>query len=131
MLWYIDGSKTDSRTGSGVHVIRPRMNLTFPLGKYATVFQTEIYTIIIQCILENIIRAYSRKQILMFSESETALMALRSHIVTSGLVLNCLNALSNLVEWNEVKLTGHRGIPSHHMLLCCLGSQKILYLWER
>jgi hypothetical protein len=43
LIWYTDGSRADSGTGSGICGLRPNSSLSFPLGKFATVFQTEIY----------------------------------------------------------------------------------------
>ena len=48
LIWYTDGSRTDSGTGSGIYGLRPNRSYCFPLGKFATVFQTEIYAIL-QC----------------------------------------------------------------------------------
>jgi hypothetical protein len=48
LVWYTNGSRTDSGTGSGIHGLRPNRSYSFPLGKYATVFQTEICAIL-QC----------------------------------------------------------------------------------
>jgi hypothetical protein len=42
LLWITDGSRTDSGTGSGIYGRRPEKISSFPLGKYATVFQTEV-----------------------------------------------------------------------------------------
>jgi hypothetical protein len=53
VIWYTDSS----RTGSGIHGLRPKRSLSFSLGKFATVFQTETY-VIFQCACENIRRAY-------------------------------------------------------------------------
>jgi ribonuclease HI len=82
------------------------------LGKSATVFQTEIYAIL-QCACENIGRAYKNKRILIFSDSQAVLRALSSPKVTSGLVAECLDALSAVASLNEVTLIwvpGHCGI---------------------
>jgi hypothetical protein len=82
------------------------------LGKLVTVFQTEIYAIL-QCAYENIRRAYKNKRILILSDSQAALKALSSLKVTSGLVAECLDALSALASLNEVTLIwvpGHCGI---------------------
>jgi ribonuclease HI len=73
------------------------------LGKFATVFQIEIYAIL-QCACENIRRAYKNKQILILSNSQAALKALSSPKVTSRLVAECLNALSEMACLNEVNL---------------------------
>ena len=79
--WFTDGSRANSGTGSGIFGLRPNRSFSFPLGKFATVFQTEIYAIL-QCASENIRRAYKNKQILIFSDSQAALMALSSLKVT-------------------------------------------------
>jgi hypothetical protein len=65
LIWFTDGSGADSGTGSGIYDIRPNKSFSFPLGKFATVFQTEIYAIL-QCACENIRNAYTHKQILTF-----------------------------------------------------------------
>jgi hypothetical protein len=62
------------------------------LGKFATVFQSEIHAIL-QRAYENIRRAYKNKQILIFSDSQAALKALSGPKVTSRLVAGCLDAL--------------------------------------
>jgi len=111
-MWFTDGSRVDSGTGSGIFCIRPNRSFIFPLGKHATVFQTEVYAIL-QCACENIRRAYKNKQILIFSDSQAALKALSSPKVTSRLVAVCLDALFALASLNEVTLIwvpGHRGI---------------------
>ena len=38
LIWFTDGSRANSGTGSGIFGLRP----IYPLGKFATVFQTEI-----------------------------------------------------------------------------------------
>jgi ribonuclease HI len=112
LIWFTDGSRADSGTGPGICGLRPNSSLSFPLGKFATVFQTEIYAIL-QCACEYIRRAYKRKRILIFSDSQVALKALSSPKVISRLVAECLNALSELAHLTEVILVwvlGHRGI---------------------
>jgi hypothetical protein len=46
LIWYTDGSRADSGTVSGICGLRSNSSLSFPLGKFATVFQTEIYAIL-------------------------------------------------------------------------------------
>ena len=53
LVWFTDGSTTDSGTGAGIYGVRPNRSFSFPLGKFASVFQTEIYAIT-QCASENI-----------------------------------------------------------------------------
>jgi hypothetical protein len=56
LIWFTDSSWADSGTGSGVFGTRPSRSFSFPLGKFATVFQTEICAIL-QCECENVRRA--------------------------------------------------------------------------
>jgi hypothetical protein len=46
LIWYTDGSRTDSGTGSGICGLKPNKSYSFPLGKFASVFKTEIYAIL-------------------------------------------------------------------------------------
>ena len=39
LIWYIDGSKTDSGSGAGIHGRAPRCDIYVPLGCYKTLFQ--------------------------------------------------------------------------------------------
>jgi hypothetical protein len=94
--------------GSGIFGLKPNRSLSFPLGKFATVFQTEIHAIL-QCAYESLRRAYKNKRILIFSDSQAALKALSSPKVTSALVAECLDALS-VLEVTLVWVPGHRGI---------------------
>jgi len=52
LIWFTDGSRANSRTGSGIFGLRPNRSFSLPLDKFATVFQTEIYAIL-QCPCEN------------------------------------------------------------------------------
>ena len=82
------------------------------MGKFATIFQNEIYAIL-QCAYENIRRSYKNKRILTCSDSQAALKALSGPKVTSRLVAECLDALFTLASLNEVTLVwvpGHQGI---------------------
>jgi hypothetical protein len=92
LILFTAGCRADSRTGSGIFGIRPNRSFSLRLGKFATVFQTEIYAIL-QRECENIRRAYKYKRILIFSDSQAALKALSSPKVTSGLVSECLDVL--------------------------------------
>jgi hypothetical protein len=67
LIWFTDGSRVSSGTRSGIFGVRPNRSLSYPLGTFATVFQTEIYAIL-QCAYVNIRRAYRNKW-LIFSNS--------------------------------------------------------------
>jgi ribonuclease HI len=115
LICFTDGSRADCGTGSVIYSIRPNRNFSFPLDKFATVFQTAIYAIL-QCTCENIRRAYKHKRILIFSDSQAALKPLSSPKVTSGLAAECLDAFSALASLNVVTLIwvpGRCGIPGN------------------
>ena len=87
------------------------------MGKYATVFQAEVYAIL-QCAKENRRRAYRNKRIHIFSDSQAALKALRCHKTNSKLIAECLEKLNALADQNLVKLIwvlGHCGIKGNEM----------------
>jgi hypothetical protein len=81
LIWFTDCSRADSGTESGICGLRPNSSLSFALGKFATVFQTEICAIL-QCACENIRRACKHKWILIFSDSQAAFKELSSPKVT-------------------------------------------------
>ena len=110
LIWFTDGSRINSGTESGIFGLRPNRSFSCPLGKFATAFQTEVYAIL-QCACENIRRTYKNMQILIFSDSQAALKALSSPKVTSGLVAECLDALTAL---SSALVQGHRGIHGNY-----------------
>jgi ribonuclease HI len=113
LIWYNDGCRTDLGAGSGIYGLKPNKSYSFPLGKFASVFQTEIYATL-QCAYKNIRRAYKNKWVLIFSDSQAALKALSGPKVTSRLVVECLDALFALASLNEVTLVW---VPGHHGIL--------------
>jgi hypothetical protein len=38
LIWFTDGSRADSGTGSGIFGLRPNRSICFPLDKFVTVF---------------------------------------------------------------------------------------------
>jgi hypothetical protein len=102
LIWFTDGSRADSGIRAGIFGLTPNRRLCFPLVKYATVFQTEVYAIL-QCAYKNI-RAYKGRRVLIFSDSQAALKALGGPRVASVLVTECLN------EVTLVWVPGHCGI---------------------
>jgi hypothetical protein len=78
------------------------------LGKFASLFQTEIYATL-QCAYENI-RTYKDKGIPIFSDSQSALKALSGLKVISRLVAECQDTLFELANFNDVNLIWVSGI---------------------
>jgi hypothetical protein len=84
-IWFTDGSRTDWGTGTGIYGLKPNRSYSFSVGKFVSIFQTEIYAILL-CAYENIRRAYKNKRILIFYDSQAALKALSGPKVISRLV---------------------------------------------
>ncbi|KAI5753143.1 hypothetical protein M8J77_023972 [Diaphorina citri] len=53
VVWYTDGSKTEAGSGAGIHCVKPRVNISLPLGTYTGVYQAEVLAIR-NCAEENI-----------------------------------------------------------------------------
>lgn len=113
--WYTDGSKTEHGTGAGVYSESRNSRISIPLGKYTSVFQSEIYAIL-QCARENNQRTCENRRIRIVTDSQASLRALRNPKVTSRLVWECQKELSALASRGKVGLTwapGHSGIAGN------------------
>jgi ribonuclease HI len=112
LIWYTDGSKTNKNTGAGVYRYGTRRRLSFSLGQYTTVFQTEMYAIK-ACTDENIDRNYKNRNIYILYNSQAAIKALDKYQITSKLVWDCHQSLMQPAKHNRVQLIwvlGHDGI---------------------
>jgi hypothetical protein len=101
LIWYTDGSKTNKGTGAGVYCYGTRLRLSFSLGQYTTVFQSEVYAIK-ACVDENIDRNYKNRNIYILSDSQAANQALDKYQITSKLVWDCHQSLmQRQISWQE------------------------------
>lgn len=106
---YTDGSKMDSGSGAGVYSVNPPMELSYPLGVYASVYQAEIFAILKSAEKlqdENVME----KTIYICSDSQASLKALSSYCFSSKLTIECLNSINNLTRNNTVHLIW---VPGH------------------
>lgn len=114
--FFTDGSKMGTSTGAGV--FGPRTRETISMGKWPTVFQAEVYAIHI-CARTCIMRNYRHAKIGIFSDSQAALLALKSSKCESKLVWECVASLRELAaRHNRVMLfwvPGHCGIEGNEM----------------
>ncbi|XP_031779746.1 uncharacterized protein LOC116416210 [Nasonia vitripennis] len=122
-VWYTDGSRAETDTGSGYFCQRDGRGIFFSLGRYATVFQTEIYAIL-TCAQRNIELGARDRIITICSDSQAALRALRAHRTTSRLVWEYKEVVNN----NKVRLLwvpGHTGIRVNEIAdrLAALGAK--------
>ena len=94
-VWYTDESKSEERSGSGYYSRRDGKGTCMSLGRYATVFQTEVM-VLLGCaqILEGL-KAVGR-HIRICSDCQADLRALAVPATRSWLVGECKEALRSV-----------------------------------
>jgi ribonuclease HI len=95
LVWFTDGSRMGGRVSAGVYGQSGERRLSFSLGRYATVFQAEIYAIL-ACAREIQSQNRPEKYVSICSDSQAALKALKAVRTTSLLVLQCQRALNDI-----------------------------------
>ncbi|KAJ8909669.1 hypothetical protein NQ315_008899 [Exocentrus adspersus] len=109
----IHGSKTEQGTGAGKIPWYEENRTQFTTWQ---IYITEVYALL-QCARENNLRAYIRnKRINILTDSQAALKGLRNHKVTSRLLWECWEELSDLARHHRVVLLwvpGHSGIKGN------------------
>ena len=114
-MCFTDGSKHPGlgQTGACIYNQTTNQMYMFPLGTYTTVFQAEVYAI---CACAKTLLMESEASISICSDSQVALMALRSSKITSSLVAETIKALKESSMFNSVCLLwipGHSDIPGN------------------
>jgi hypothetical protein len=114
-------------TGAGVYGQSVKWRLSFPLGRYTTVFQAEIYAIL-ACVYEIQIHTRSEKYISICSDSQAALKALKAVRTTSPLVYRCQEALNDISAWHVVGYFGSLDMPEYVVMRSQMGSRGMALL---
>jgi ribonuclease HI len=110
-VWYTDGSRTAEGTGVGVYGQSIHRRLSIPLGRHATVFQAEVYAILV-CAHETEAQGQPERCISICSDSQAALEALQAAKTMSPLVQQRQQALNDISARHAVRLywvPGHAG----------------------
>lgn len=110
---YTDGSRTLEGTGYGLGISRQDFMIVSEngnLGKNTSVFQAEVFAIHRACdkLLES-----SSKDVTIFSDSQSALLALESVKIKSKVVENCLVKLNQLSQISRVQLKWVKAHDDH------------------
>lgn len=110
--WFSDGSKREGRTASGIYSSRSLTGKNARLEDYNTVMQAETYAIEM-CANEGIISNIRNRKIIIYSDSQAAILALNNTHFYAKTVQNCATKLNELAINNEVVICwvpGHKGI---------------------
>jgi hypothetical protein len=107
LIWFTDGSRMKEGAGAGVYAQSVGRGLRISLGRYATVFQTEIYGILV-CAYEIQLYVRTEKYMNICSDSQAALKALQAAI-TSPLVQQCQKELDVISTQHTMGLYWVRG----------------------
>jgi ribonuclease HI len=117
LVCFTDGSKMKEGTGPGVYGKSVKRRLSFSLGRYATVFQAEIYGIL-ACVNEIQSLVRPEKHASICSDSQAVLKSLQATRTTSLLVQQCQKALNDISTRYVVGLfwvPGHAGIRGNEV----------------
>lgn len=115
IVCYTDGSLLEGRAGAGVFSRELRLQESYSLGRYCTVFQAEIFAIMcgVQAALHQNVTG---KVIYFCSDSQAAIKALTSASSRSKLVIACRTQIEELNSVNTVHLLwvpGHSSIAGN------------------
>jgi ribonuclease HI len=117
LVWFTDGSRTAEGTGAGVYGQSVNRRLSIRLGKYATVFQAEVYAILAYA-HETEAQDRSEKYVSICSDSQAALKALQAAKTTSHLVRQCQQTSNDISARHAVRLywiPGHAGVRGNEI----------------
>lgn len=115
IVWFTDGSLCNGLAGAGAYLMNFDYEMSISLGKYASVFQSEIFAIII-AVTFCLDMEWTDKSIIICSDSQAALKSLDKFLVNSRLVNECKSLLNSLGAHNRVKLLwvpGHFGVEGN------------------
>ena len=114
---FTDGSLLKGKAGAGVHIETEgeTFSANFPLGTYVSVFQSEVYALL-ACARELHHRGIVGQDITIYTDSQAALKALEGPSFKSALVIECHEAITQMGQNNNVRLSwvpGHMGIQGN------------------
>ncbi|KMQ88926.1 lian-aa1 retrotransposon protein [Lasius niger] len=97
IILFTDGSMTGSGSGASIYCREKGISESIPLGRFATVFQSEVMAIL--CCAQDLLANGTRgERISICSDSQAALRALDSLTIISRLVWDCKAVLEDSKE---------------------------------
>ncbi|XP_061725440.1 uncharacterized protein LOC133531320 [Cydia pomonella] len=116
-ICFTDGSRRSSTKLAGAGIVIPKLGETvsISLGRYASVFQAEVCAIA-HC--ARIIKESVKQEgaVVIYTDSQAALKALKKISVTSALVRECREELNSIGEQRRVTVAwvpGHQGVTGN------------------
>jgi ribonuclease HI len=115
IIWYSDGSKTDSATGSGIYCEQLQIERSERLSSHSTVMQAETIAIKL-CAQATASLNLRDRNIFIFSDSQAAIKAIRKYTCDTQTVKECIEQLNILGSSNNLTIAwvpGHSDIPGN------------------
>ena len=112
-ICYTDGSKMKNQTGFGLGITRENILIASKNGQLDednSVFQAEVKAIQEACI---ILREEGTREVTIFSDSQSALLALSSILTRSETVIDCISSLNKLSVTADVELKWVKAHADH------------------
>lgn len=114
MTWFTDGSRRNELSGSGIFCTTTETEISIPLGKFTTVFITEINGILECCREISTHHSSNSSPIYICSDSQSAIKAISGYKFSSSIVLECRDALQHLSNNHRISLVW---VPGHSNIL--------------
>lgn len=115
LIWFTDGSLMNGLAGAGLHCSTLGISKAIPLGQFASVFQAEA-TAIKEALEETMAANVQRRDIVIYSDSQAVIRALKRPLVTSKVLKDCKLAALQTQLSNTLKIVwvpGHTGIAGN------------------
>lgn len=112
---FTDGSKTEGGTGAGMYNPETGTGTWISLGKLSSIFQAETFAALTGA-RELLPEGIRGREVLICTDSESAMKALISPVVTSKLIEECKGYLNQMGQRNRIHLVwvpGHAGVDGN------------------
>jgi ribonuclease HI len=113
--WFSDGSKRDDKAAFGIFNPALGISKSIRISDHATIMQAEMKAIE-ECVVESIRRNFRCDEIVILTDSQAAIKALRKGSITSKTTLDCLKRIKFASDKFKVKVAwvpGHSGIDGN------------------
>ena len=111
--WFTDASVKENGSGYGIFNANQETEYCGPLGTQVEVTQAELTAIFI-CSLQIAEKQYGNSTIHIYTDSQAAIKALSSYKIESKLVMDCVGALTEISQHNDVTIIW---TPAHSNIL--------------